>query len=190
MLLTAACGQLVSKPALVHRNLPGPELSDCQAEPPMPEVFVDEGWQRPAFALAIIGAICLLVVSFGIAGLAWAGDGDGCEYGAFGCGHAENHDLYKNWNERPIYRNGVPAGRGSCCNGQDCRPVRANQDVNGNWKIWIPEWRDWVKVPPAAVGAPDRFHDGRSHACTSTPYPHRPGKYLVIYCFSPAEQKS
>jgi hypothetical protein len=28
--------------ALVHRDPPGPELTDCQAEPPMPDVFVDE----------------------------------------------------------------------------------------------------------------------------------------------------
>jgi hypothetical protein len=175
----------------------GRTLTDTERAMPLISLLyeVAEGRASPerewaAVVLAIIAAICLLVVSCGITGLAWAGSGEGCEYGAFGCGHAENHELYKNWNERPIFRNGVPAGRGSCCSGQDCRPVRANQDVNGNWKIWIPEWRDWVKVPPAAVGVHDRFHDGRSHACTSTPYPDRPGKYLVIYCFSPAEQKS
>ena len=131
--------------------------------------------------------LCLLSSScFLAAGLAAARD-DACDYGAFGCGHAQYHELYKNWNARPVPGS---SGKGNCCNGQDCRPVRADQDATGNWSIWIPEWHDWVKVPPAAVDTPDRFHDGRSHACTSTPYRDRPGKYLVIYCFSPAQQKS
>jgi len=57
MLLTAACGQTVSKPVFVRRDPPGPELTDCQTEPPMPEVFVGEA-SRYAWSAAAIFAGC------------------------------------------------------------------------------------------------------------------------------------
>jgi hypothetical protein len=55
MLLTAACGQTVSKPVLVQRDPPGPELTDCAPEPPMPETFADEA-SRYAWSAAAIFA--------------------------------------------------------------------------------------------------------------------------------------
>jgi hypothetical protein len=134
-----------------------------------------------------------LVASLGLA--AWgvcdpARAEEDCELGAFGCEHEQNHGQYKGWTDK----DGT-----SCCNGQDCRPVRAQKNDEGYWEIYIPELkgmsqppnlrRGWVRIPRSMVYAPDRFHDGRSHACTS-----RPGNPLmpvpIIYCFTPAQPKS
>lgn len=103
-----------------------------------------------------------------------------CEYGAFGCGHAEQHHQYQEW--KPS------TGKGSCCNGQDCRPVRARVEDDGSWSVWIPEFRRWVAVPAFAVGEPDRFGDGRSHLCSTRPLPALP--VFHIFCFSPTGAKS
>lgn len=104
--------------------------------------------------------------------------GQDCEYGAFGCGHHERHEDYKNWKNNE---------GGSCCNGQDCRPVRARFE-DGIWQFWVPELKIWVDVPRSAKQHPDKFKDGRSHACTSNPGNlYLPS--LVVYCFSPAEPK-
>ena len=103
-----------------------------------------------------------------------------CEYGAFGCGHAEQHHQYLEW--KPT------TGKGSCCNGEDCRPVRARVEDDGSWSVWIPEFRRWVPVPAFAVGEPDRFGDGRSHVCSTKPLPTLP--VFHIFCFSPTGSKS
>lgn len=103
-----------------------------------------------------------------------------CEYGAFGCGHAEQHHQYQEWKPR--------TGKGNCCNGEDCRPVRAREEEDGSWSVWIPEFRRWVPVPAYAVGEPDRFGDGRSHVCTTKPMPMLP--VFHIFCFSPTGAKS
>lgn len=74
----------------------------------------------------------------------------------------------------------------SCCNGLDCRPVRARQDAYGDWSVvWIPEYREWVPVPASAMLPPDQFGDGRSHLCSSDPLDLRLPT-MAIYCFSPA----
>jgi hypothetical protein len=103
-----------------------------------------------------------------------------CEYGAFGCGHAEQHHQYLEW--KPT------TGKGSCCNGDDCRPVKARVEDDGSWSVWIPEFRRWVPVPAFAVGDPDRFGDGRSHVCSTKPLPTLP--VFHIFCFSPTGSKS
>jgi hypothetical protein len=103
-----------------------------------------------------------------------------CEFGAFGCGHAEQHHQYRDW--KPS------TGKGSCCNGEDCRPVRARVEDDGSWSVWIPEFRRWVPVPTFAVGEPDRFGDGRSHVCSTKPLPALP--VFHIFCFSPTGSKS
>jgi hypothetical protein len=103
-----------------------------------------------------------------------------CEYGAFGCGHGEQHQQYLQWKPK--------GGKGSCCNGDDCRPVRARVDDDGVWSVYIPEFRRWVSVPNYALGDPDRFGDGRSHVCSSKPQP--PSTVFHIYCFSPTGSKS
>jgi hypothetical protein len=43
---------------------------------------------------------------------------EGCELGAFACEHEQNHDQYKGWTDMD---------GAFCCNGQDCRPVRAQK---------------------------------------------------------------
>jgi hypothetical protein len=103
-----------------------------------------------------------------------------CEYGAFGCGHVEQHHQYQDW--KPT------TGKGSCCNGEDCRPVRARTEEDGSWSVWIPEFRRWVPVPAFAVGEPDRFGDGRSHVCSTKPLMTIP--VFHIFCFSPTGSKS
>ncbi len=103
-----------------------------------------------------------------------------CEYGAFGCGHAEQHDQYQDW--KPT------TGKGNCCNGEDCRPVRARNEDDGSWSVWIPEFRRWVPVPAFAVGEPDLFGDGRSHVCSTKPMLTIP--VFHIFCFSPTGSKS
>lgn len=133
-------------------------------------------------AMAIFMLVCMFVA---------ASRAQDCEVGSFGCGHEQMHEQYKDWNGRKLGPNGL-GGLGSCCSGTDCRPVRARQDMAGNWQIWIPELHRWADVPESAMNEPDRFHDGRSHACTADPlnwsrYGTSP---LPIYCFSPAEQKS
>jgi len=103
-----------------------------------------------------------------------------CEFGAFGCGHAQQHHQYQEW--KPT------TGKGSCCNGEDCRPVKARLEDDGSWSVWIPEFRRWVAVPAFAVGEPDRFGDGRSHVCSTKPMPALP--VFHIFCFSPTGSKS
>jgi hypothetical protein len=107
------------------------------------------------------------------------------EVGTFGYGHMENHEQYKDWHN---------ASGMSCCNGQDCRPVRARPDGDGKWSIWIPEYHAWVPVPASAKLQPDLLKDGRSHACTADPNVWkeygRPAEELPVYCFSHAEIKS
>lgn len=106
--------------------------------------------------------------------------GQDCELGAWGCQHHENHGEYQGWRAK----NG-----GGCCNGEDCRPVRARPDGDGGWSIWVPEFREWLPVPDYAVGAPDKFKDGRSHACTSKPGKSWPSAFH-IFCFSGTGSKS
>lgn len=126
-----------------------------------------------------------VVILFGIALLMGAaiaikkGRAADCEYGAFGCGHHENHLQYEGWKTKT---------NGSCCNGDDCRPVRARPEDDGTWSVWIPEFRQWIGVPSYAVGEPDRFGDGRSHVCSSRPVVGLP--VFQIFCFSPTGSKS
>lgn len=101
------------------------------------------------------------------------------DYGTWGLGHQENHEQYKDWSNAQT--------GGSCCNGEDCRPVRARYE-DDHWAIWIPELSAWLRVPVQAMQEPDKFHDGRSHACTS-----KPGNPMMpiptVYCFSPAQPR-
>jgi hypothetical protein len=103
-----------------------------------------------------------------------------CELGEFGCGHAQQHREYEGWKPK--------SNNGNCCNGEDCRPVRARAEWDGSWSVWIPEFSRWLPVPDFAVGEPDRFGDGRSHVCSSRPMP--PSPTFHIFCFSPTGSKS
>lgn len=128
-------------------------------------------------AVVVLSGIALLM---GAAIAIKQGRAADCDLGAFGCGHAEQHDQYKGWERKH--------GKGSCCNGDDCRPVRARLEEDGTWSVWIPEFRRWIGMPAFAVGEPDRFGDGRNHVCTSKPSPYFPSFH--IFCFSPTGSKS
>lgn len=81
---------------------------------------------------------------------------------------ARSHDIYHDWKTE----SGV-----SCCNDQDCAPVRA-QFVDDHWEIW--HGNVWRIVPDRAV-RPIKSPDGRSHACVFM------GNIL---CFVPGEVRS
>lgn len=128
---------------------------------------------------ALLAAIVLVMALIFLAGFAVrAAWGQDCETGAFDCGHHENHDQYIDWK--------TPTG-GSCCSGQDCRPVRARATDDG-WEIYVPEYRRWKLVPREKVNTPDLFKDGRSHVCTGNPS-YWGFDELPIYCFTPAQIK-
>jgi hypothetical protein len=133
----------------------------------------------------VVGYVTVVLVAFFAAGfvagmLASKASAADCEVGAFGCGHHELHDKYKEWQR--------PDVGGSCCNNMDCRAVRARPDGDGGWEIYLPEYRRWKAVPRKVTMKPDMFKDGRSHVCTG-----HPGSWsfeeLPIYCFTPAEVK-
>ena len=97
--------------------------------------------------------------------------------GHHGQGHAENHDWYKELKQ--------PGTNLSCCNGTtnnvegDCRPTRAYQDDDGQWRALING--RWIPVPPRVV-LKELAPDGGSHICVS-----RSG---LIYCFLGGSPKS
>lgn len=66
---------------------------------------------------------------------------------------AHAHDPYSAWKDRHGY---------SCCDNRDCRPVRADRDDAGRWRVYV-DGR-WVPVPADAI-LPFPSPDGRSHAC-------------------------
>lgn len=135
------------------------------------------------YLAVVVGSMTLVIVGAWVLSVARAGE---CEVGAFGCGHMPNHGEYQLWKNKR---------EGSCCNGHDCRPIRADRDMDGKWSIYIPELRKWVAVPDYALMPPDKLHDGRSHGCTSDPLKENPywcrdqTERPCIYCFTPAEGK-
>ena len=131
-------------------------------------------------AIRVLYVFTMLVAAMALPASHSRAQAQDCEYGAFGCGHVEQHHQYKEW--KPT------TGKGSCCNGEDCRPVRARTEDDGSWSVWIPEFRRWVPVPAFAVGDPDRFGDGRSHVCSTKPLLTVP--VFHIFCFSPTGSKS
>ena len=84
-----------------------------------------------------------------------------------------SHDIYSGWK--------TDKGVG-CCNGSDCRPVRALQDYDGSW-VAVVDGR-LVPVPPSQL-LKIRSPDGRSHWC---------GKKIndtwITFCFVPGEVRT
>ena len=72
----------------------------------------------------------------------------------------------------------MPGSDASCCNDQDCRPVRAEQDENGNWTAWV-DGRP-VQIPASKI-LPFKAKDGRSHWC---------GVGEETYCFTAGDVRS
>jgi len=89
--------------------------------------------------------------------------------GEHGDGHAEMHDIYKQWH--PPLNPGT-----SCCNNADCRPTRAFVDGEGHWRAW--NGSAWLLVPQERLLPSDFAGDGRSHLCEKAGF---------VYCFTPGE---
>lgn len=66
---------------------------------------------------------------------------------------ARAHEPYSAWKDRLGY---------SCCSERDCRPVRADMDDAGRWRVYVNG--RWVNVPTEAV-LPIPSPDRRSHVC-------------------------
>lgn len=92
--------------------------------------------------------------------------------GEHGDGHAEMHDVYKNWHppKNPYV---------SCCNNADCRPTRAFLADDGHWRAW--NGSTWLVIPSERVLPTDYAGDGRSHLCEQEGY---------VYCFTPGQIRS
>lgn len=92
---------------------------------------------------------------------------------------AHGHDIYKDWKAQ---------SGASCCSERkehpsgdvrgDCRPVRAVQDMNGNW-IAYENGRPFP-IPDHAI-RPIKSPDGRSHLCEMHGH---------VFCFVPGEVRS
>lgn len=119
------------------------------------QIAVTWRWQMP---LTVIFCLCGMSQTF-------------AQSGNHGDGHAEMHDVYKGWNDRRGF---------SCCDKNDCRPVRADADIEGRWRAWVNG--RWAPVPADTV-LPIQSPDGRSHICWS------PGA-LEPRCFVPGEPRS
>jgi hypothetical protein len=88
----------------------------------------------------------------------------------FTAGRVRAHDQYHDWM--------MPdAPNVSCCHNRDCRPVKAESDIDGNWTAIVNGER--IAVPRGKVmKIPNP--DGRSHWC---------GQGGLTYCFLPTEGK-
>lgn len=91
---------------------------------------------------------------------------------------ARAHDQYKDW---------TSWDGGSCCSERkehdghvtgDCRPVRAVQDMDGNW-VAYGDGKEY-RIPPQAI-RPIKSPDGRSHICEMHGH---------VFCFVPGEVRS
>lgn len=118
----------------------------------------------------IYGSVALLVIVYVLATSALA------QSGAHGDGHAEHHDIYKDWRH--------PTTRASCCNAQtaegqgDCRPTRAYFGDDGLWRAW--DGRRWLVVPSDKLLPTDFAGDGRNHLCEL---------HGNVFCFTPGEPR-
>ncbi|MDP2377805.1 hypothetical protein [Reyranella sp.] len=125
--------------------------------------------------MSVVNLLRFLVVVGVIFGLPMMCQPAKAQSGAHGDGHAQQHDIYKDWH---------PPGNPetSCCSAAkpdgsgDCRPTRAFVDDDGNWRAWNGVM--WLIVPPERILPPNYAGDGRSHLCEKEQY---------IYCFTPGE---
>ena len=130
-----------------------------------------EVWKRTS--LVQIGCCCLAMAICGICDMSRA------QSGQRGDGHAEHHDMYRDWQR--------PDVGGGCCNGEspedpsgDCRPVKAYLADDGWWRARIgPGPYGWVVVPSNRIlkGAAD----GRCHVCE---------RFGAVICFQPCGPES
>ena len=96
-----------------------------------------------------------------------------------GDGHAQHHDMYKDWQR--------PDVGGSCCNAQsaddpngDCRPTTAYMGDDGWWRARVrPGPNGYIVVPPNKIL--NRAADGRCHVCE---------RFGTVICFQPCDPQS
>lgn len=116
----------------------------------------------------LVGTILLILVALVflagmLAGRASAQTGD------HGDGHALNHEWYQGLKQ--------PGTGYSCCNNQDCRPMRAYLGDDGLWRAFVDG--KWETVPARVVLNPKFNKDPiHAHGCRSV--------MGVWYCFLPA----
>ncbi len=91
--------------------------------------------------------------------------------GSHGDGHAQHHDWYRDLRQ--------PGSGISCCNRQDCRPVRAYVDEDGRWHALV---QGRLVGIPWYVILKQSAPDGGSHLCMS--------QTGVVYCFVPGQPMS
>lgn len=112
---------------------------------------------------AVFFAVVLVLAGATAGTPAFAQDGKSADHsGHHGQGHAENHDWYEHLKQ--------PGTQASCCKGSrngvegDCRPTRAYQDDDGNWRALLNG--RWVAIPPRVV-LQSLAPDGASHICAN-----------------------
>ncbi len=136
--------------------------------------------------IALAGATALLALLLFVPKTATSED---CVYGAYGCGHQENHEKYMGWHRDPTAEQRANGVKGMhCCKEGDCRPTRAQKgnperpgEEEDTWFAW--DGQRWRRVPDHALLKTDILGDGRAHLC-APPDPNGP-----VYCFSPSEPK-
>jgi hypothetical protein len=68
-------------------------------------------------------------------------------------------EFYSNW-MRPDMPNV------SCCNHQDCTPVRHVRQINGRWQAQRESDGQWLTIPSEKIEHNRDSPDGRSHLCS------------------------
>lgn len=82
-----------------------------------------------------------------------------------------SHDMYGDWMQ-------PDNPTASCCHDADCRPVRADRNMDGHWLAY-PDGLEILVPDNKVIKRPSP--DGRSHWC---------GKGKVTYCFLGGEVRS
>jgi hypothetical protein len=130
---------------------------------------------------ALIAIALSVLVCFLLTQPSKAQDGGPFDYaqGRHGHGHAENHNMYKDWRR--------PDVGGSCCNAQtpddpagDCRPTTAYMGDDGWWRAGVRPGPNGLAVVPLNKIL-NRASDGRCHVCE---------RHGHVLCFEPCDPKS
>lgn len=144
----------------------------------------------PDFPMSLMRALGWAAVIVGLALIILSAPrAQDCVFGAYGCGHQENHEKYMGWHREPTAEQKANGMKGMhCCKEGDCRPTRAtkgNPERGGededSWYAWTGNY--WRRVPEHALLKPDILGDGRAHVCAP------PDPSELIYCFSPSQPK-
>lgn len=100
-------------------------------------------------------------------------------------GHAQHHDMYKDWKRPDCSSAPFSLGSCSCCSGDersgDCRPTHGSPRDDGNgWDVWVGPGRDdYAHALPRTLLP--RTPDGRCHVCA---------RGFSVLCFVPCDPRS